>query len=151
MLRLILSVGLLSSVVSVTTHCSADEPTQPCSPHVANEPADQSAVAIVVSNQRLLDLIVTWVDSPAACLFDRQGLLDDDADASILPALPIARMRDAKCFVYCPGDESPIEAIYRERMSNHGVKVIPIALPSSRPSWKQIQKSQKQTLLAGLQ
>ncbi len=109
MLRLILLTSLVSSLVSGATHCSADEPAEPCTRHVASDPTDQSAIAIVVANQRLLD------------------------------------------FIYCPGDESPIEAIYRERLMNHGVKVIPIALPSSRPSRKQIQKSQKQSLLAGLQ
>ena len=139
MLRFILSIGLISSLVWGADYCAADGP------------ADQGTAEIVVANQRLLDLIVTWVDLPVECLFDPKGLLDDDADASILPALPIASMLDAKCFVYCPGDESPIEAIYRERMSNHGVKVIPIALPSSLPYWKRIEESQKQSLLAGIQ
>jgi hypothetical protein len=151
MLRLILLTSLVSSLVSGATHCSADEPAEPCTRHVASDPTDQSAIAIVVANQRLLDLIVTWIDSPAECLFDRDSLLDDGAEEPASPVLPIARMLEAKCFIYCPGDESPIEAIYRERLMNHGVKVIPIALPSSRPSRKQIQKSQKQSLLAGLQ
>ncbi|MFG0255792.1 MAG: hypothetical protein ACF787_11980 [Rhodopirellula sp. JB053] len=101
---------------------------------------------LVVAHKRLLNRIATWTDAPAACLFDR-GNLATDVTQPTVPSLPIARLLKAKCYLYCPSEELPIEAIYRERLANHGVKVIPIASPSQRRSNEQ----QKSALLATLQ
>ncbi|MCR9207433.1 MULTISPECIES: hypothetical protein [Rhodopirellula] len=101
---------------------------------------------LVVAHKSLLDRIATWTDAPAECLFDRENLADDNAQRTV-PALPIARLLNAKCYLYCPSEELPIEAIYRERLANHGVKVISIASPSQRRN----QELQKSALLAKLQ
>ena len=111
----------------------------------------QRGPVLVVANTRLLDLITTWVDSPVETLFDGQETTADD-DHQMTPTLPITRMLDAKCYLYCPSEESPIEAIYRERLANHGVKVVPVQSPNSRPSlrpgYRRQQESRTQLLTA---
>lgn len=149
MSRLIRSVCLVAAVAAFTPVAAADESVKPRMIIVSHERPDAGGAAIVVANPRLLDLIATWIDAPAVSLFDRRVLGNEDVLTTA--ALPIARMLDAKFFVYCPGDELPIEAIYRERLANHGVKVIPVVLPSLRLSFKRNQESQKQALIAMLQ
>jgi len=147
MLYLIRSACFVSVFFVAGSIASADDPIEPRSADVVGAFSDQGGPILVVANDRLLHLIVTWIDAPAECLFDRRGLAVGD-DEQTTPALPIARMLDAKCFVYVPSEELPLEAIYRERLANHGVKVVPIALPSPRRHLNEHQESQRQSLLA---
>lgn len=128
---------------------SLQQPTDTADSNAANgtgELAHGNGPILVVAHKSLLDRIATWTDAPAECLFDRENLADDNAQRTV-PALPIARLLNAKCFLYCPSEELPIEAIYRERLANHGVKVIPFASRSQRHT----QELQKSALLAKLQ
>lgn len=138
---------------AVADQPSLQQPTDIRGSNVANQSAElttesshQSGPILVVAHKRLLDQISTWTDAPAECLFDREDLPANDNRRTV-PALPIARLLNAKCYLYCPSEELPIEAIYRERLENHGVKVVPVASPSPRRN----QELQKSSLLAKLQ
>ncbi|MFG0266190.1 MAG: hypothetical protein ACF8AM_13745 [Rhodopirellula sp. JB055] len=128
---------------------SPQQPTDTTSNNAANSNSElvhEEGPTLVVAHKSLLDRITPWTDVPAECLFDRENLADDNAQRTV-PALPIARLLNAKCYLYCPSEELPIEAIYRERLANHGVKVIPIAPRTQRRN----QELQKSALLAKLQ
>ncbi|QDV12633.1 hypothetical protein CA51_25190 [Rosistilla oblonga] len=148
MSHLIRSLCFVAVFFGFSSLASADEPTE----RIAVDPVDgfseANSIATIVANERLLVRIVKWVDAPAESLFDRRGLVVAGGDGV---RMPIKRMLEAKCFVYAPIEELPIEAIYRERLANHGLKVVPVALPSPRARLKRVQESQKQSLIAMLQ
>jgi len=134
-------------VAVLAVSCSFSYAEDPES-HTSIESASQDLV-LVVANPRMRGLIATWTDASVECLFDGGHRLED-GDRVALPSLPIARMLRAKCYVYCPSDEHPIEAIYRERLANHGVQIISLSPPSARPSVNHRLGPQRQSLLAAL-
>jgi len=139
-----LLVAFLFSGVSATAQDTTEQQT--CLEAV--EPTIQDRPMLVVANERMLHRIQAWIDVPTMCLFDRADQISDDTEEWARPTLPITQMLGARVFVYCPSDESMIEAIYRERLANHGVKIVPVVLESRRPAIHRRQDIQKQTLIA---
>jgi hypothetical protein len=151
MAYLVRSVCFVATFVVFSTLAIADEPIERPTTCDDSDSLDIRGGGIVVANERLLDRITGWIDAPTECLFDRRGLAGGEGDKLTVPTLPITQMLHAKCLVYCPQNELPIEAIYRERLANHGVKVVPVAPPSRHPALKRNQESRKQSLIAVLQ
>lgn len=147
--HLIRTFCFVSATAISFSFCHADDPHHPVPFEPDRVPTKPEPVC-VVANPRVHDLVTSWTDASVECLFDN-GCDTLKCDARMpSPVISVARMLQARCYVYSPCDELPIEAIYRERLANHGVRIIHLQPPSQWRSMEDRNQIQQQSLLAAL-